>query len=114
MTKAKNLKDIGLGIKNQESAECNDKHCAFHGKISVRGRQFVGTVLKSAAQKTAVVGWERLFYIPKYQRYEKRRSRLQVHNPPCINAVSGEKVRIAECRPISKTKNFVIIERIKK
>ncbi len=113
-TKKTETKDVGLDIKSADSPECKDKHCAFHGKLTLRGRQFVGTVLKAAAQKTAVVGWERLFYLPKYQRYEKRRSKLQVHNPSCINAVQGDTVRIAECRPISKTKNFIIIERFKK
>ncbi len=116
MAKTKNteIRNIGFDVKKPGSAECNDKHCAFHGEITLRGRQFVGIVLRAAAQKTAVVGWERLFYLPKYQRYEKRRSKLQVHNPPCVNAGEGDKVRIVECRPISKTKNFIIVERLEK
>lgn len=106
------IKNIGLqAVKPKES--CNDIHCNFHGSVSVRGREFVGLVIKASAQKTAVVKWERLFYLPKYQRYEKRKSKLQVHNPPCVNANVGDQVRIVECRPISKTKNFVIVERIK-
>ena len=106
------IKSIGLELIFPEE-KCEDKHCAFHGKLSIRGRQFIGIVSKALAQKTAVVRWVRLFYIPKYQRYEKRRSKIQVHNPPCINAKIGDKVRIVESRPISKTKNFVIVERIK-
>ena len=106
------IKNIGLELTLPKEV-CGDKHCALHGKLSVRGRQFIGIVSKALAQKTAVVGWVRLFYIPKYQRYEKRRSKIQAHNPPCINAKAGDKVRIAESRPISKTKSFVIIERIK-
>jgi len=43
----------------------------------------------------------------------KKRSRVAAHNPVCINAKIGDKVRIAECRPISKTKAFVIIEVMK-
>ena len=104
-------KDIGLEIAKVKD-NCDDKHCPLHGDIRVRGRQFIGTVSKAASQKTAVVGWIRLAFIPKFQRYEKRRSKLQVHNPPCINAQIGEKVRIVECRPISKTKNFVIVEKL--
>ena len=103
--------DIGLNVKNPQEV-CNDRHCAFHGGLKVRGREFVGTVVRNNAQKTAVVEWERLFFLPKYQRYEKRRSRLQVHNPMCIGAKIGDKVKIIESRPISKTKTFVIIERV--
>ena len=103
-------KNIGLELSKPKES-CDDKHCAFHGNITVRGRQFIGMVTRTNSQKTAVVEWQRLSYLPKYQRYEKRRSRLQVHNSLCINAKVGEKVRIVECRPISKTKNFVIIER---
>ncbi len=46
----------------------------------------------------------------RYERYEKRRTRVAAHNPPCINAKEGDKVVIAECRPLSRTKKFVIIE----
>ena len=110
-SKMADSKNIGLEVtKPQES--CDDRHCAFHGNITIRGRQFICTVTKTNAQKTAVVEWARLLYIPKYQRYEKRKSRLQVHNPLCINVKVGNKVKIVECRPISKTKNFVIIERL--
>jgi len=109
--KASKVYDIGLEAKKPEG-ECTDRHCAFHGGFKVRGREFEGTVLRTSAQKTAVVQWERLFFLPKYQRYEKRRSRLQVHNPSCMKIKVGDKVRIVETRPISKTKNFVIIERI--
>ncbi len=50
----------------------------------------------------------------KYERYEKKRTKLHVHNPECIDANIGDIVRIAETRPISKTKNFVIIENLGK
>ena len=106
-----NVKDIGLEVIKPKGG-CNDKHCAFHGSVSIRGREFIGVVTKASAQKTAVVEWLRLFYLPKYQRYEKRKSRLQVHNPLCISAKVGDRVKIVECRPISKTKNFVIVERL--
>lgn len=97
----------------EHKIECNDKNCPIHGEISIRGREFVGEVIKLNAQKTGVVSWGRLHFIPKYDRYEKRRSKLSVHVPACMNIALGDTVRIAECRPISKTKNFVVIERIK-
>ncbi len=104
-------KDLGLGI-TAPTQTCVDRHCAFHGTLSVRGRQFTATVVRTNAQKTAVVQWDRLCFIPKYERYERRFSRLQVHNPACLNCKVGEKVRIVECRPISKTKTFIIVEKV--
>jgi small subunit ribosomal protein S17 len=63
---------------------------------------------------TVVVEREYLHYVKKYNRYEKRRSRYHAHNTPCLNARVGDQVRIAECRPLSKTKNFVVVEVMKK
>ncbi len=107
----KKVKDIGLKIEAPKS-ECDDDYCAFHGKLAVRGRQFVGIVKGTRAQKTAVVVWSRLFYIQKYQRYEKRKTKIQAHNPRCIDAKVGDKVLIGECRKISKTKSFVILSKV--
>src|SRR3989344_5457977 len=43
-------------------------------------------------------------------RHEKRLSKIQVHIPDSIEVKEGDIVKIAECRPLSKTKHFVIIE----
>lgn len=91
---------------------CDDKKCPFHGKISLRGRIFTGIIVSSKAHKTATVEWVRKQHIPKYERYEKKRTKIHVHNSPCINAHKGDKVKIMETRPLSKTKHFVIIEKI--
>lgn len=80
--------------------------------LSLRGRTFVGTVTSAKAQKTATVEWERRYYISKYQRYEKRKTKVHAHNPENIDAREGDLVRIKETRPISKTKSFIIIEKI--
>jgi len=45
-------------------------------------------------------------------RYERRRGHIPSHNPPCIDAKEGDRVRIAECRPISKTVSFVVVEKV--
>ena len=87
--------------------KCEDKKCPIHGNIKVRGRLLVGIVTKTDAHKSATVEFERSYYVPKYERSEKRRTRLRVHNPGCIDSKKGDKVRIGECRPVSKTKKFV-------
>ena len=96
------------------SKECKDKKCPFHGDLSVRGRTFTGIIIKRDVHKTATVEWSRIIKIPKYERYEKKRTKVRVHNPSCIDAKIGDNVKIIECRPLSKTKNFVIIENLGK
>ena len=82
--------------------------------ISTRGRTFTGTVIRDKMSKTVTVEWERRKYIPKYERYEKRRTRVKAHNPENINAKEGDLVKIKETRPLSKTKNFIVIEIVTK
>jgi small subunit ribosomal protein S17 len=92
--------------------DCSDIRCAIHGELKIRGRVFQGTVISDKMQRTVTVEWPRLSYLPKFERYEKRRSRVKAHNPPCIAAKEGDTVRIAECRPIAKTVKFVVIEKL--
>ena len=91
---------------------CNDKNCPFHGTLSVRGRVFEGVVATSKMDKTAIIEREYLQFSPKFVRYENRRGHIPSHNPPCINAKEGQHVKIVECRPLSKTVSFVIVEKM--
>ncbi len=104
-------RSIGISAEMPKQ-KCSGITCPFHGKLSLRGRQFTGTVISTKMRKTAVIEFARLYFLQKYERYEKRRTKLKVHNPECINAKEGDKVKIMECRPLSKTKNFVIVENI--
>jgi small subunit ribosomal protein S17 len=106
-------KNIGVKVSSP-SKECNDKKCPFHGNLSVRGRGFTGVVISRDVHRTATVEWNRTVKISKYERYARTRTRIRVHNPSCIDAKEGDKVKIMECRPLSKTKNFVIIENLGK
>lgn len=87
---------------------------AKSGKILPRGRAFTGTVVSVSPHKSAVAEWDWWKYVPKYERYEKKKTRISVHNPAEIGAQKGDKVRIRECRPLSKTKKFIITEIIGK
>ena len=106
----KPARNIGLEVKLPESS-CDDPACPFHGTLPVRGQIIDGYVISNKMDKSVVVRKEHLRYIPKYERYEKRSSHYTAHNPTCIDAQVGEKVKIAECRPLSKTKSFVVVER---
>jgi len=107
------VKNIGINAKPPEKT-CNDLKCPWHGFLKLRGRIFVGEVVSDKAKKTAVVKWDYTNYIPKYERFERRKTKVVAYNPECINAKKGDLVKIVECRPLSKTKSFCVIEILKK
>ncbi|MCD6242865.1 30S ribosomal protein S17 [Candidatus Bathyarchaeota archaeon] len=102
---------MALSLKKPKKS-CNDKNCPFHGSLPVRGRILEGVVVSAKMDKTVIVRRDYLHYVPKFKRYERRHSHIPAHNPPCINAKEGERVKIAECRPISKTVSFVVVEKL--
>jgi small subunit ribosomal protein S17 len=102
-------KNTGLNVKVPEK-ECNDVNCPFHGTLPVRGQVITGKVVSDKMQGSVVVMRDYLHYVKKYKRYEKRSSKFHAHHPPCIGVKVGDMVKIAECRPISKTKTFVVVE----
>ena len=103
-------KTIGIDVKAPEKG-CEDPKCAWHGRISVRGRVFTGIVRSAKSHNTVVVEWGYHKLIPKYERYERRKTRVTAHNPPCMHAREGDRVMIAECRPLSKTKSFIVVSK---
>ena len=107
----KKAKDIGYDVKPPEK-ECDDKKCPFHGTLPIRGKILEGIIVSDKMFETAIVESNYLHYVPKYERYERRRSKIAVHIPGCIDVKKGDKVKIAECRPLSKTKHFVVIEKM--
>ena len=107
---ANEVKDIGIDVKVPDTT-CTDKHCPFHGELSVRGQIIEGVVVSTKMDKTAVVERNYLKYQQKYERYEKRTSRYSAHNPPCLGVKTGDQVKIMECRPLSKSVSFVIVEK---
>nr|AJS12337.1 30S ribosomal protein S17P [uncultured archaeon] len=102
-------RNIGLGTAKPKGS-CKDERCPFHGSLSARGRQLEGVVVSAKMRKTAVVESDYTRRIKKYMRYEKKTKRIKAHNPACLGANEGDLVRVSECRPLSKTKNFVIVE----
>jgi small subunit ribosomal protein S17 len=102
---------MSLTLKKPKKT-CDDRNCPFHGELPVRGRVLEGVVVSAKMERTVIVRRDYIHYVPKFMRYERRRSRIPSHNPPCVNAEEGDHVRIAECRPISKTVSFVVIEKL--
>ncbi|MCD6522847.1 MAG: 30S ribosomal protein S17 [Candidatus Diapherotrites archaeon] len=88
--------------------KCNDKNCPIHGNIKVRGNIMTGVVVSDKMDKSVIVEREYIRKVPKYERYERRKSRIAVHKPECMDVKVGDVVEFGETRKISKTKSFVI------
>jgi small subunit ribosomal protein S17 len=107
-------RNIGIEGLEPPKKECNDKKCPWHGNVKVRGGIFEGKIVSIRPQRTAIIEREYFHYLPKYERYERRHSKLYAHLPPCIDASIGETVVIGETRKLSKTKAFVVLQVKKK
>ena len=102
-------RDIGLEIE-PPAERCEDPSCPFHGKLPVRGAVISGVVKSAKMMGTVVVERERKVHVPKYERFKLVTHKYSAHNPPCLAAKEGDKVTIAECRPLSKTVKFVVVK----
>ncbi len=93
---------------------CKDRDCSFHGKLKVRGRTFEGEVIRKFPRRITI-GFERMTYVKKYERYAKSKTKIHARLPMCIenNIDIGDIVLIRECRPLSKIIHFVVIKKIK-
>ncbi|HQJ50671.1 MAG: 30S ribosomal protein S17 [Chloroflexi bacterium ADurb.Bin180] len=72
-------------------------------------RTMVGTVISDKMDKTVVVAVETLKRHRMYGKTIRTVKNYKVHNED-NNSHSGDVVRIAECRPISKDKRWVVVE----
>ncbi|MAF88943.1 MAG: 30S ribosomal protein S17 [archaeon] len=77
--------------------------------FSTKGHPFRAIVVSDKMKNSAVVVRHFVRKITKFERYEKRTTRLTVHNPESISAKTGDEVIVQSCRPISKTKSHTII-----
>lgn len=105
------VRNIGLELKPPIKS-CGDRNCPFHGYLPVHKKTMEGVVVSAKMQGTLVVQRDYAHYHKKFMRHERRRSRIPAHHPPCVEAKEGDTVRIAECRPISKTVSYVVVEKI--
>lgn len=72
-----------------------------------------GVVVSNAMDKTVIVTVSRLVKHPQYKKYVKRRTRFKAHdeNNECN---VGDRVSIAETRPLSKQKRWRIQKIVEK
>lgn len=102
---------VGYNIEEMpEKKSDSDVNCPYYGNISVRGKIFEGVVVSDSMSKTVKVEWEVLEKDSKYSRYFKKKTKVAAHNSENVGAKKGDKVLIGECRPLSKTKHFVVLK----
>ena len=70
-----------------------------------------GIVKSSPSAHTATVRVDRKWKHPLYKKYVKR-SKTYACDVQEMELAVGDKVVIQECRPISKTKHFMVTEKI--
>ena len=72
-------------------------------------QSFVGTVTSDKMDKTVVVSVVRVTRHPLYGKVIKLSKKYKAHDEN-NDAKTGDRVRIRECRPISKEKKFFVEE----
>ena len=72
-----------------------------------------GVVVSDKQDKTVVVNVERQVMHPVYRKFVKRSKKYAAHDENNIAKV-GDTVRIAQTRPLSKTKRYELVEVTKK
>ena len=72
-------------------------------------RTLVGRVVSDKMDKTITVAIERRIKHPLYGKYVTRTSKLHAHDEENV-CQEGDLVRVAESRPISKSKSWQLVE----
>ena len=71
-------------------------------------RELRGVVVSDKANKTITVLVERRVMHPVYKKIIRRSKKYHAHDENNLHKV-GDKVRIVECRPISKSKTWRVV-----
>ena len=104
-------RNIGLPVKDPKKKIIeNEKNNPFNGSLTIRGKLFNGIVINAKAKRTAVIQKESLIYFEKFKRYGRSKNKIHAHIPSNLNVQKGDRVTAAECRPISKSVSYVIVE----
>jgi len=82
-------------------------------KIKSGKKEFIGLVKSDKMEKTIVVSIETLKLHPLYKKYVKRTKKVKAHDEN-NEAKIGDRVRVIECKPISKEKCWKLTEIIER
>jgi small subunit ribosomal protein S17 len=74
-------------------------------------RVLIGTVVSNKMDKSVTVRVDRRVSHPVYKKFMTQSKKIAAHDE--TNSLEiGDMVRIRECRPISKSKRFEVIEKV--
>ena len=104
-------RNIGLPVKElKKKPNENENNNPFNGSLSIRGKIFEGIVINAKAKGTVVVERESLIEFSKFKRFGRSKNKIHAHVPSNLDIQEGDSVVAAECRPISKSVSFVVVE----
>jgi len=86
-----------------------NKPTAQDTQSAARPRVLSGVVVSDKMNQTVTVAVTRYVKHPKYKKFVKHTKTYHAHNEG-NQYKEGDRVRIKECKPISKTKSFIVID----
>jgi len=78
-------------------------------RVKSRKKEFVGVVKSNKMMKTIVVSIETMKLHPLYKKYVKQAKKVKAHDEK-NDANIGDRVRVIECRPLSREKHWKLVE----
>ena len=104
-------RNIGISVKKStKSPISGEKNNPFNGSLSIRGKLFEGIVVNAKAKHTVTIEKKSFINFSKFRRYGRSKNRIHAHVPSNLDIKEGDRVIAAECRPISKSVSFVVVE----
>ena len=76
-------------------------------------RAVLGRVVSNKMDKTVSVAVERLIKHPVYGKYIRRTTKVLAHDAANVCQI-GDRVSISECKPISKSKSWAVVDVIER
>ena len=80
---------------------------------TIRRREWFGDVISNKMNKTVVVAVKRSMIHPIYKKVLRRVTKLKAHDEGNVCKV-GDRVKLIETRPISKDKNWRVVQVMQK
>ncbi|MBN2541674.1 30S ribosomal protein S17 [bacterium] len=74
-------------------------------------RTLEGVCVSNKMDKTITVEITRVVKHPLYKKMTKKHSKIKAHDPENITQI-GDRVRVIESKPISKTKNWILLTNV--
>jgi len=111
---SRNVGIPGVVPPKTKDEECQDQCCPFHGNTRIRGKITQGVIVNKKSKNSVIIKRDYVRFVKKYQRYERRNTRLACHLPECLlhEVDIGDLVKVGESRKISKTKAFIVLSKI--